>query len=416
MLKDLFPRSHQRYLSLPVLGSMTEEFSKFLIQLGYLRSTTYDHLVSIAAIDSSLQQQGCSHIKEVTRAQLQACAQDPKRSRKKSLQVSAAIKLLEYYFYEQEIWPPPKLSIIEEKFNQYSDYLHKMCGLTLSTIQNHLGTVSKFLDYFNQLDQEEGWSFLSQCTLQDIENFVRDTGNRVERGTLQHTIAHLRSLYRFLSMHGKVSKNLGKQIEIPRIYKQEQLPRALPWETVQTLLQVIDRSTAIGKRDYAILLLMSTYGLRASEIVSLKFNDIKWRSQKLHLFQKKNNHSLVLPLTDEVAESIIDYLRQGRPKVFYHEIFVRHRAPSGALKPTAITEIFQAWSRRSGLPIPFKGPHCLRHSYATNLIRQGISIKTIGDILGHQCADTTRNYLRLAVEDLRTVPLSLPTIHQEMPL
>jgi len=105
---------------------------------------------------------------------------------------------------------------------------------------------------------------------------------------------------------------------------------------------------------------------------------------------------------------MIEYLRTGRPDVSYREIFVRHRAPVGILKPTAIGEAFQRWSRRSDLGIPCQGPHCLRHSLAVHLLRQGVSLKTIGDLLGHRDAESTCVYLRLNVDDLREVALPLP--------
>lgn len=181
------------------------------------------------------------------------------------------------------------------------------------------------------------------------------------------------------------------------------MPRALAWETVCALLESIDRSTPIGTRDYAMLLLIATYGLRASEVVSIKLDDIHWKKNRLQIFQHKTARQLLLPLTDDVGESIIKYLRQGRPVVPYREIFVKHQGPDGRLKPINVTNVFNGWSQRSGLSIAFQGPHCLRQ------LRQGVALKTIGDILGHSGFKSTCVYLRLNIEDLRTIPLSIPT-------
>ena len=132
-----------------------------------------------------------------------------------------------------------------------------------------------------------------------------------------------------------------------------------------------------------------------------------------------------MPLTDEVGTALLDYLRHGRPALnvrrrrvpfraapphSYRELFLRCRTPTGILKPTAVTEAFQAWSKRSGLTIPFQGAHCVRHSYAVHLLRSGLSLKTIGDLLGHRTLESTCVYLRLAVDDLRDVALSLPAV------
>jgi site-specific recombinase XerD len=117
---------------------------------------------------------------------------------------------------------------------------------------------------------------------------------------------------------------------------------------------------------------------------------------------------LVLPLTDAAGTVLLRYLRRGRPASAHREVFLRQRAPGGVLKPTAVTEIFQHAVRHSGLPIPFHGPHCLRHSYAVSLLRRGVGLKTLGDLLGHRTADSTRAYLRLATDDLREVALVAP--------
>jgi integrase len=247
-----------------------------------------------------------------------------------------------------------------------------------------------------------------EITPGEIEEFVRATGERISRPSLQHTIAQLRGFLRFLVSRGEIPPGLDKQIDTPRVYRLEKLPRALPWTTVQTFLRSIDRSTPLGLRDYAIFLLIATYGLRASEIVSLTLDDIEWRAGRIRVPQRKTGTPLLLPLTDTVSEILVDYLRRGRAAQAYRELFLRALAPAGVLKPTAVTEAFQAWSRRSGLGIPFQGAHCLRHSYAVRLLRQGTPLKTIGDLLGHRNAESTCVYLRLALDDLRGVALPLP--------
>jgi len=129
---------------------------------------------------------------------------------------------------------------------------------------------------------------------------------------------------------------------------------------------------------------------------------------RLHVPQRKTGTPLVLPLTDAVGTVLLRYLRRARPASPHRQLFLRERAPAGVLKPTAVTEVFQKWVRRSGLPIPFQGPHCLRHSYAVALLRRGVGLKTLGDLLGHRTADSTCAYLRLATDDLREVALAVP--------
>ncbi len=117
---------------------------------------------------------------------------------------------------------------------------------------------------------------------------------------------------------------------------------------------------------------------------------------------------MALPLTDVIGNVVVEYLRQGRTKTPLRSLFLRARAPVGALKPTAVGDAFDYWSQRSPLQLPFKTPHCLRHSYAAHLLRQGTSLKAISDLLGHQTLESTAHYLRLAREELRQVALEVP--------
>ena len=129
----------------------------------------------------------------------------------------------------------------------------------------------------------------------------------------------------------------------------------------------------MGLRDYAIFLLIATYGLRASEVVSINLDDIGWRQRILRIHQRKTSSPLELPLTNEVLSALVKHLKRTPPPAAYRRVFMRMRAPIGVLKPTAITEAFQALVRKSGLNIPYQGPHCLRHSYALHLFKNGTS-------------------------------------------
>jgi len=136
---------------------------------------------------------------------------------------------------------------------------------------------------------------------------------------------------------------------------------------------------------------------------------MEWRAQKLRIGCSKTKTPLLLPLTAEVEAALIQYLRRDRLAFAYREVFLRVRAPEGPLLPSAVTEAFQGWVRRAGLPIPYQGPHCLRHSLAVHLLRQGTSLKTIGDLLGHRSWESTCVYLRLQLSDLRDAALEVPS-------
>jgi len=406
MLQDLFPRYHGHYSSLPLLGPSLEGFAAFLVARGYPRGVVICHLRAARQVDERLRRRCCRSIAELTREALHRCA-PPYGRAADDPSSSAVVRLLEAYLSERGLLPTLEpLQPADQRLAEYGRYLARVRGLVPLTIRAHVTTASQFIAHLNDVGNA---TTLPQPTAQDVEAFVSRTGHRVSRATLQHAVAHLRSFLRFLITRGDIPVGLDSQIDTPRIYRGEHLPRSLPWSTVRAFLESIDRSTALGKRDYAIFQLITTYGLRCSEVVSLKLDDIQWRAGCLRVSQRKTASPLTLPLTDAVGDSLLAYLRGGRPQSDHREVFLRHRAPAGVLKAAGVSDAFQAWSKRSSLTIPYQGCHCLRHSYAVHLLRQGTSLKIIGYLLGHRSAESTCVYLRLAVEDLREVALDLPT-------
>jgi integrase/recombinase XerD len=402
MLTDFFPRLHRRYSALPLFGPALDDFANWLSAHGYHRGLVRLRIRTTRRLDQDLGQRGCRSLHEITREDLRAYC--PKDSQEDP-QLASTVRLWERYFDACQLLPKPEPTRSDLLAAEYCAFLQNVRGVSRSTLKQHFWTASHFLTH---LHYEANPSLLADLGRNEIETYVRARGQRANRASLQHEIAHLRSFLRFLAARGEAKPGLDSQIDTPRLYRGEQLPRSLPWATVRAFLSAIDRTTPMGVRDYAIFLLIVTYGLRASEIVALKLDDIQWRAGRIRIPSTKTTIPLVLPLTDPVGDSIVAYLRRGRPPLARREVFLRCRAPSGVLKPTAVIEAFQRWVRQSGLKIPFQGAHCLRHSYAVHLLRQGISLKTIGDLLGHRNAESTCVYIRLAVEDLRGVALCLP--------
>ena len=300
---------------------------------------------------------------------------------------------------------PPKTEF-ERKIDNYGTYLKQVRGLAYRTIEYYCKVALQFLTYFNKNDDLKQLKYL---TSKEIETFICEVSKGVKRRTTFNNIAALRTFLRYLITSGEISENLDRQIDTPRIYREELLPRALDWDTVSSFLQSINRTTPIGKRDYALLFLIAAYGLRSNEVVNLKLEDVEWKHRRLRIFQHKTGTELLLPLTDAVGNCIVEYLREGRPATSYREIFVQHNTLCRPLKPAFVANVFSSWVRRSSLSIPFTGAHCLRHSLAIHLLRQDTPLKTIGGLLGHKGFKSTCVYLRLNIEDLRTVPLNIPT-------
>jgi len=195
----------------------------------------------------------------------------------------------------------------------------------------------------------------------------------------------------------------------PRYYALERMPCALPWETVQQLLDVVDTTTLRGRRDFAMLKLLVTYGLRAGEIEGLRLQDIDWRRDLLHIRRSKPGRPLRLPLMRDVGEAILTYLQKGRPKTKCRELFVRVQPPHTPLK-SHVSNTVTYYMRKARIESARTGAHVIRHSFAVHLLRQGKPLKTITDLLGHRNPFTAYHYTKLAVEDLHEVALPVTEV------
>ncbi len=412
MLADLFSRASKKYLSLPLFGPVMNDFSDWLEQQGYTFYSRRYYVWIVACIDEQLRRRRVKRLQDLSPLALHDCLKA--KQRRSSMAAHARFAhLLERFLTARgilKISPQQPSSPTEIHLQSYSEYLREVRGFSPSTVQSHMRTASRFLTH---LGSEAGRRRLLGIEASDLESFLQKISKGQSRGTLQHTVAELRGFLRFLATSGKVKPGLESQIDTPRLYRQEQLPRALPWETVQSFLQSIPRDTRRGRRDHAMFFLMATYGLRSCEVAALTLDDIQWRAGLIRVPQPKTGARLELPLTDEVASVLIEYLRKVPRPACYRQLFLRLSAPVGTLKPHAVTESFHTWAKRSGLDIPFYGAHCIRHSYAVHLLRQGASLKAIGDLLGHRCAESTTVYLRLATEELREVGLSVPQLRSK---
>lgn len=404
MLHSLLPKAYHRFLSLPLLGPIVDGFDDWLVANAYARVSRKDAVRMLQRVDAALRRRQVKEIVDLTHPVLHDCWRTLLKTHPSN---AGTVHTLERYMVSNGLIADGRharlTSPVSILIEEYAKYLHEVCGLAASTISENRHTAQCFL---NHLD-EEGVA-LKEVQATHIESYITKAGKRLSRVSLQRYITALRSFLRFLAIDSRVSKGLADQIDTPRLYRFEKLPRALPWETVRALLRSIDRTSAIGLRNYAVFLLIATYGLRRSDVTALTLDDLCWRQERLRINQQKTSSPLELPLTNEVSSAIVKHLKRTPPPPPHRRIFLRMRAPIGKLTPPAISQAFHSLVRKSGLHVPFGGPHCMRHSLATHLLKNGTSLKTIGDILGHRCPESTSTYLRLATEDLREVSLPVP--------
>lgn len=406
MLASLFPRAHARYTSLPILGGALEGLGVWLHARGYPRDAIQRRMGAAASLVRMLRRSRVRSLGELTASALRSYAPPPRWSG--SPPQGALVRSLTQYLEEQGELAPTPPAATERRVADYRRYLERVRGLCPGTIKMHAATITEFLRF---LDYDTHPQRLHELRIVDVEAFVAKTGGRVGRSRMVQITATLRTFLRFLAATGEGPLGLDAQVESPRIYRGERLPRGLPRETVRTFLRSIDRATPKGRRDYAMFLLVATYGLRASEVRALDLDDVAWRARQIRVPRPKVGTPLLLPLTDEVGAALLDYLRRGRPAATHRRLFLRVEFPLGPLGPGAVGDAFRAWARRAGIRVPARGgPHCLRHALALHLLREGAALKTIGDLLGHRSAESTGVYLRLELDDLRDVALPLPAV------
>ncbi len=192
------------------------------------------------------------------------------------------------------------------------------------------------------------------------------------------------------------------------LYAYESITSTLSSDQIATVLKSARKDQSpMGLRDYAILQLLSTYGLRVGEITHLRLNDIDWRAETLRIRHSKTGAHSLLPLMEPVGEALINYLRHGRPKTDVREIFIRARAPYRRMAGI-YSEVFRRMEAAGVKPSRKRGPHIFRHARAVSLLRASVPRKVIGDVLGHRSTEATVPYLKLATEDLRAIALEIP--------
>jgi site-specific recombinase XerD len=358
------------------LGPITDGFDDWLAASGFTRGSRRFSIRMLRLVDTNLRRRRIKEIAKLDHAVLDGCW---KALMKIYPCGAGTVHTLERYLVTSGLILDGRQAAATQPSilgQEYTNHLREVRGFAASTVSSHRRTAQCFLQHL-----KEAGTAVDCIRGSNIESYIAQAGTRLSRASLQHDIAALRGFLRFLSTDGRAPTGLDRQIDTPRLYRLEQLPRALPWDTVRTLLRSVNRRSSMGLRDYAIFLLIATYGLRASEVVAISLEDIRWRRRILHIHQRKTSSPLELPLTNEVLSALVKHLERTPPPAPYRRVFLRMRAPMGVLKPTAVTEAFQALVRQSGLSIPYQGPHCLRHSYAVHLLKNGTPLKTIGDIL-----------------------------------
>jgi integrase len=283
-------------------------------------------------------------------------------------------------------------------------------GNAEATVVTKDKAASRFLAYLDEVDAVD----LAVLSVRDVSGFVLRQ-RRLRRKTVATVRACLADFLSFLSAAGQAPEGLADRLPPHRHVRHESEPHLWTAEEVRALLAAIDRESATGKRDYAMILTTVRLGLRISDLRRLELADLDWRAKQITILQHKTGRPLRLPLLDDVGWSIIDYVRGGRPETDCRKVFVKHRHPFDAFGgASSISCRLPRYAARAGIVFPpgqLRGMHSLRSTLAVAMIGGGTPIPVVSAVLGHASSDTTQAYyLRFDTERLRCCALDVEDV------
>jgi integrase/recombinase XerD len=293
---------------------------------------------------------------------------------------------------------PQALQPFAEEMCVFMHFELRERGLAASTVERYRRYLLEFLVPIEGQNKK-----LCEVTLDDISSHLQAVAERkLKRTSITHHVAALRAFFRYAHSRGWCREGLAA-IDAPRIYRLESLPRGPAWSDVQRLLASCAGDTPSEIRDHAMLLVVAVYGVRSVEVRHLRLEDIDWEREIVRIRRPKQRKSQQYPLVREVGAAILRYLREVRPKCALREIFVTRVQPYRPLTAPGFGTMVRNRLGRLGLTLPCYGPHALRHSCATHLLAEGVSLKEIADHLGHVSLAATQMYAKVDLPALREV-------------
>jgi integrase/recombinase XerD len=407
MLEKLFERPHA--LARHCNGPLCKERRRYLshlarqnVPLETLRSTAWD-LLSIAeylrlasrpeeAISSAeVEEQAALWMKRPGRP-------EPKTDYSRARFVTRAIRWLRFM---GRLKPPPAQPDPHQKLiTTFARHLEREKGLSSHSITCRCRDVREFLERLGTSGDS-----LHAVTMTQIEDVLVQKVKEAAyaRSSIHVYATSLRSFLGFAQRRGWCRRGLTEAIRSPRIFAEETLPAGPSWEDVRRLLATTEGGQPIAIRDRAMLMLLAVYGLRGGEVGRLCLEDLDWERDMLTVTRSKTRRQQIYPLCRSVGAVILRYLQEVRPRVSRREVFLTMRAPFRPLNSSAIGQVVRIRLHALGLSLPHYGSHTLRYACASHLLEEGLSLKEIGDHLGHRDTNTTRSYTRMDLGSLRRV-------------
>lgn len=399
-----------------VWGAHLEDFAAYLFERGHSDQVGQKYLRAAGHFTHWLEREGtppsalgAATLETFLRNHPQGCHCEVPRGEEPD-HVRAAVRHLLAMLRRRGDVPEeePEGSPIAVWLAAFDDYMQGMCGLATMTRLERVRRIGHFL----RAKYGEGPVDFTRLVPQDVISYVSECAKQTKPLTSRQLATRLRAFLKFLQFKGLCDLKLVSAVPAtPACRRLASLPKLLSDEQLHRLLGAFDRSTALGRRDYAIALCLVRLGLRAREVARLSLDHIDWRAGTIRIEASKGRRSHLLPLPEDVGRALAAYLRRSRPSRPTRQLFVRHSAPwDRPISALTIRSVIYRAHGRGQVEAVSRGTHALRHTAASRLLRAGATLKQIADILGHRSIDTTAIYAKVDVERLAQVALPWPGV------
>jgi len=396
------------------LGSLLEEFCDWLLVRGFTRGTVRKHLGNLLHLNGWLSGRGWHWTGNLSQKEVEGFLEAyPSRCRNRGLldghlkAVGCSINRFVEFLTYRDLFDPQSVSpVYQPLLDGYLAWMRDHQHAGEGTLELREYSVRRFLI---SLGKDATPTGIAHLRPERIETFFLDYAREKGPASRRSMQAALRTFLRFCLYEGYTLRGLDYAVPTLRTYKLSRVPRGLSEVQAQTVLESVDRTTDAGRRDYAILMLLHTYGVRGGQVRALRLDDIYWSQDQILFKATKGGKDSLLPLTASVGESLLAYLRSGRPHSAFCEVFLTCRAPYRPLrKSSSLSEIVRRHIRAVGIEVPGKGSHAFRHGFATRMVAEGHPLKAVADVLGHRYLSTTFIYTKVDFNALGQVPLEWP--------
>jgi integrase/recombinase XerD len=407
------PRTLTRLRSGP-LGRLLEGFCSWLLEHGFTRGIIRKHLSHVSRLNEHL---GCLRSRicqgvsskeiEVFFKVYPSQCRNRKPLEKHFRRVRYSVNRFTDYLRQRELFDSlGKLPIYQPLLDAYLQWMRHYQHASEGTLEVRRHSMSQFLQWLGTEATPEG---LFRLTAERIEKFFLSYAQSMGCSARHSMQSALRSFLRFCLHQGYIERPLDLAVPTLRTYKLATVPRGLSDTEAQQVLRGIKRNSHAGRRDYAILQLLYTYGVRGGQLRALRLEDIDWTQNQILFKASKQGKDTRLPLTAQVGKSLLDYLQHSRPPSSYPHVFLTCRAPYQPLAhSSSVSAIVERHIRAAGIEPYTKGAHAFRHCFATRMLHQGHSLKAIADLLGHRHLGTTFIYTKVDFNALKQVALEWP--------